>query len=149
MYKIAAITKISAVDMDSVLQVWESAVRATHDFLAEDDIQSLIPVVQRGVREIANLILVHAESGELAGFLGVEGVKVEMLFIAAEYRGLGLGRTLLEYAVRVYGVNLIDVNEQNIQARSFYQHLGFVVYARSETDSMGNPFPLLHLKRKN
>jgi putative acetyltransferase len=41
----------------------------------------------------------------------------------------------------------VDVNEQNPEARGFYERLGFTVVARSELDGTGRPFPLLHLRR--
>jgi len=43
----------------------------------------------------------------------------------------------------------VDVNEQNQQAVGFYRRLGFEVEGRSEVDSMGKPFPLLHLRKRN
>ncbi|MNN83835.1 putative N-acetyltransferase YjaB [compost metagenome] len=40
----------------------------------------------------------------------------------------------------------LDVNEQNAQALGFYLHQGFEVVGRSETDGMGQPYPLLHMR---
>ena len=34
----------------------------------------------------------------------------------------------------------------NGQACRFYQHMGFQVAGRDETDPMGKPFPILHLQ---
>lgn len=42
----------------------------------------------------------------------------------------------------------MDVNEQNAQARGFYEHEGFEVIGRSETDEQGEPFPILHMRLK-
>jgi putative acetyltransferase len=42
---------------------------------------------------------------------------------------------------------LVDVNEQNPEARCFYEALGFVVERRSPLDAHGLPFPLLHMRR--
>jgi hypothetical protein len=41
---------------------------------------------------------------------------------------------------------LVDVNEQNEQALGFYLRMGFEVEGRSELDSTGKPFPLLHMR---
>jgi putative acetyltransferase len=40
----------------------------------------------------------------------------------------------------------VDVNEQNPAACRFYEACGFVVEGRSELDSTGRPFPLLHMR---
>lgn len=74
---------------------------------------------------------------EPVAFMGIAGNKLEMLFVAPEERGKGVGRLLLRHAVEARGVREVDVNEQNPQARGFYERLGFRVCGRSETDGQG------------
>ncbi|MEG5438703.1 GNAT family N-acetyltransferase, partial [Enterobacter hormaechei] len=50
------------------------------------------------------------------------------------------------YAIAEFGVNEVDVNEQNPQGVAFYRHMGFEQVGRSELDGQGNPFPLLHMR---
>ena len=57
-----------------------------------------------------------------------------------------LGSLLLDHAVSEHGATLVDVNELNGQAVGFYEHYGFEVFDRSETDGMGDPFPILHMR---
>ena len=38
--------------------------------------------------------------------------------------------------IEKYNVNELAVNEQNPNAKGFYEHLGFKVYKRSETDEL-------------
>ena len=57
-----------------------------------------------------------------------------------------LGRKLFQYGMDRYGVSELAVNEQNPQARGFYEHMGFRVYKRTETDEQGGPYPLLYMK---
>lgn len=61
--------------------------------------------------------------------------------------GMGAGRLLLERATEFYGVTELSVNEQNPHAVSFYEHMGFSTYSRTETDAQGDPFPLLYMRR--
>jgi putative acetyltransferase len=131
-------------DRDALLDIWLRSVRATHTFLTEDDIQSLLPLVRGGLFEL-ELWVLCSESGEPVGFLGLSGAKVEALFLAPEHRRLGGGRMLLEHARRLKGPLTVDVNEQNPEAVRFYEACGFRVVGRSELDSTGRPFPLLHL----
>lgn len=125
--------------------VWERSVRATHGFLAEEDIVGMRPDVPNYIRGIAQLTVAH-EDDRAIGFAGVEDGSLEMLFIDAEARGRGTGKALLRHAVENQGVVRLDVNEQNPQARGFYEHEGFRVVSRSELDGEGRPFPLLHME---
>ena len=59
---------------------------------------------------------------------------------------MGIGRKLIEYGIKNYSINELTVNEQNLQAKGFYEHLGFRVYKRSETDEQGKPFPVLYMR---
>lgn len=90
-------------------------------------------------------LTVATVAGDAVGFSGVVDGKLEMLFIDDAYRGIGAGSALLRDALHGLPGLTVDVNEQNRQALGFYQRHGFVLRARSETDSEGRPFPLLHL----
>lgn len=129
-----------------LLKVWEASVRATHDFLGEADIAFLKPLILESYFDAVALRCAVDENGRALGFVGVAGDKVEMLFIAPELRGKGVGALLMEHAVKQQGACKVDVNEQNPQAVGFYRHLGFRTVGRSPTDGQGRPFPLLHLE---
>ena len=79
-------------------------------------------------------------------FAGVADDSLEMLFVAPDMRGWGVGGRLLRHAIEQLGVHRLDVNEQNPQARGFYEHEGFRVVGRSETDAQGGPYPILHME---
>ena len=82
----------------------------------------------------------------ICGFSGVASSRVDMLFVAPAYRGQGVGRRLLRYAINELNAETLDVNEQNLQALGFYLHEGFEVVGRSPTDGLGQPYPLLHMR---
>lgn len=131
---------------DELVGLWERSVRATHTFLTEQDIRSLSPVVGKAVKQIGKLLCIPDPEGKTLAFMGVEGDKLEMLFVDVQARAKGLGKMMVKYAIQRLGVCYVDVNEQNPQALGFYEHLGFRVFARSALDSQGNPFPVLHMK---
>jgi GNAT superfamily N-acetyltransferase len=82
------------------------------------------------------------------GFLGLAGDAIEALFLEPAHRRQGGGRRLVAHAQALRGGALtVDVNEQNIAARSFYEALGFEVVGRSSLDPTGRPHPLLHMRR--
>lgn len=148
MIKIENLNIINNKDMEEILDTWESSVRATHDFLSEEDIISIKPQVVEGVKYVSNLLCVRDENDVIKAFMGIHDFKIEMLFVSNESRGNGIGKRLVEYAIEVLNVNYVDVNEQNPQAFGFYKHMGFEVFKRSEFDEQGNPFPILHMKLK-
>ena len=140
---------ISAVGPDDyarVTEVWEASVRATHEFVTEADIAVIRPLVRDGLPQVPHLLCARERSGQVVGFIGVENEKVEMLFVHPAWRGQGIGRRLLTCAVTTLGASELDVNEQNPQALGFYLRMGFEVVGRSAVDSIGKPYPLLHMR---
>ncbi|MEO2816191.1 GNAT family N-acetyltransferase [Flavonifractor plautii] len=61
-------------------------------------------------------------------------------------RGNGLERLLVEYGMKHCGVKSVTVNEQNPEAKGFYEHMGFCVYKRTDCDEQGAPYPLLYME---
>ncbi len=136
--------------LGALTALWERSVRATHDFISAAEIEKIRPEARAGLEQIPVLLVClngGEDSSEPVGFLGVEGRKVEMLFVDPAARGRGIGSLLMREAAERTGADEVDVNEQNSQAVGFYEHLGYHVFARSETDDQGRPFPILHLRR--
>jgi len=88
-------------------------------------------------------------AADLVGFVGVADGRMEALFVHPSWHRTGIGRRLARHAVVELGATAVDVNEQNQQAVAFYVRLGFEFHGRSELDSAGKPFPLLHMRLRN
>ncbi len=131
----------------ALVDVWERSVRATHTFLSEQEILAIREFVPQALSGV-EMLVVALEGGVPLGFMGAEAGRLEMLFLAPEARGRGLGRLLLEEAIARYSVEELTVNEQNPQAVGFYEHLGFRTYKRTELDEEGRPYPLLYMRRE-
>lgn len=130
-------------DYNQIMTIWESAVRATHDFLKQEDFdfyKRMIP----GFFDHVDLYILYIEE-DIVAFMGISGDNLEMLFVSDKQRGLGFGKRLLEYAISRLRIKRVDVNEQNKQAIGFYEKFGFKVVGRSEKDSMGKGYPILHM----
>lgn len=132
--------------INQLLEVWEGSVRATHLFLSDSEIQNIKEYIPQALGGIAHLIIAEDEAGRAVAFMGIEDGTLEMLFISPEERRKGLGKRLLQYGVENYGVKRLAVNEQNPQAKGFYECMGFRVYKRTELDEQGNPYPLLYME---
>lgn len=140
------IVNISESEYPEVVEVWEASVRATHHFLKEEDIVYFKPLILNEYLKMVDLRGVKNEHQKIIGFLGVAEDKIEMLFIHPDARGKGVGKWLVEYALKQMKVTKVDVNEQNEQAVGFYEHVGFKTTSRSELDSLGMPYPILHME---
>ena len=141
----ATIRPATAADRDALLAIWKDSVRATHRFLTEADVEALTPEVRDIALVALELWVLEGDAGQPVGFMGLDGTKLEALFLAPSHFGRGGGQQLVEHARRLKGPLTVDVNEQNPAAVGFYDACGFRIVARSELDGAGRPFPLLHL----
>jgi len=130
-------------DYPTLVEIWERSARATHTFLSEKDIteirEAMIPVYFSNVD-----LYCIVDRDVIAGFIGLSGNMIEMLFIDDKLRGKGYGSRLLKHAISL-GADSVDVNEQNPLALEFYKAKGFHIISRDEYDMDGRAFPILHL----
>ena len=133
--------------IQQLLDVWERSVKATHLFLSDQEIQNIKPDVPQALSSVANLIIAENETGCPVAFMGIEDQTLEMLFIAPEERGKGVGKCLMLYGIEHYKIQKLAVNEQNPEAKGFYEHMGFKARKQSECDEQGRPYPLIYMSR--
>ena len=130
-----------------LVEIWRSAVRATHDFLSESDFLEIESHLVPAYFPAVSLLLAERD-GVVVGFAGVADHNLEMLFVDDTERGGGVGSALLRAAIERFDVQRVDVNEQNPAALGFYLSKGFTEIGRSEVDGDGKPYPILHLQLK-
>lgn len=132
--------------LPAIIAIWEASVRASHDFLTDGDIARLKPLVEKAAASVMTLVI--ASTNRPVGFMGVEGRKIEMLFLHPDYFRRGIGTALVRFALERFDVDAVDCNEQNIGALAFYERMGFKVTERKAIDDFGNPFPILTMRKK-
>ena len=132
--------------LEQLLAVWERSVQASHLFRSPEEIAEIKAYVPQALREVPHLIAAWGENGTPVAFMGIAGEKLEMLFLAPEERGQGLGKELFQYGVEHFDIREVTVNEQNPQALGFYEHMGFRVYERLDHDEQGKPYPILNMR---
>ena len=125
-------------------RLWEASVRATHHFLSEADICEIREFVPVALANIPCLVVAR-DGDKPVAFMGVDGCAIEMLFVSPVRRGMGIGRTLIQYGIANYDIETVSVNEQNPEAVGFYQRMGFSVFRRTDLDEQGRPFPILYM----
>ncbi len=132
--------------LEQLTGLWEKSVKATHLFLSAHEIEEIKKDVPQALREIPHLVIAVNDEGSPVGFMGTAGRRLEMLFIAPDECGKGLGKRFVRHGVDDLSVMEVTVNEQNPWAVGFYEHMGFKAYKRTDLDEQGRPYPLLYMK---
>ena len=125
--------------------VWEASVRATHHFLTEEAIREIAQEIPQALRDVPSLTVALDDHNQPVGFMGIAGHSLEMLFLAPEHQGKGLGAQLFRHGMAAHYIAQITVNEQNERALAFYLRRSYKVHHRTPTDDQGRPYPILHL----
>ena len=134
-------------DVPRALQIWRDAVDATHGFLTPEHRAEIDVMVAEQFLPNADLWLATDEAGRPVGFLVMDGVMIDALFVDPAVHGQGYGTRLLSKALELSPYATVDASEQATNALPFYLSRGFRVVGRSETDPQGSPYPLIHLAR--
>lgn len=116
--------------INKLSEVWEDSVMATHLFLSSAGIENIKKYVPQALKETEHLVIAKNMNNIPVAFMDVEDIKLEILFIKNSERGKGLGKSLLNYGIGNYNVDKLTVNEQNPNARGFYEHMVFKTYKR-------------------
>lgn len=137
------IRKTKKTDYPTLVKIWESAVRNTHDFLNVEDFNYYKENIPNYFEHVK--LFGYEVDGTLVGFMGISDENLEMLFIDHNSRGKGIGKKLIIHGIDHLKISKVDVNEQNLQAVGFYKHIGFQILKRSEVDGQGKEYPILHM----
>lgn len=129
----------------ALVEIWRSAVLATHDFLDDQDLSRIEAALASDYFPAVRL-RIAVISDRPVGFCGLSEAGIVMLFVDDSWRGRGIGSALLRDAIGTGGAAAVDVNEQNDGALGFYLAHGFEVAGRSPVDGDGRPYPILHLR---
>lgn len=81
--------------METLVELWEASVRATHHFLSDDEVRQIKTYVPQALNGAAHLLIAENEAGEPIAFLGTENHRLEMLFLSPEVRGKGIGKEIM------------------------------------------------------
>jgi putative acetyltransferase len=59
---------VTEIDYSEIVSVWEASVRATHDFLSEEDIQFFKPLILNQYLKAVSLACIKDIQGNIVGF---------------------------------------------------------------------------------
>lgn len=138
--------KANKGDYRSIIEIWERSVKNTHDFLSEEDFNFYKKIIPENLDSVD--LTLWSENDELVGFSGLDHRELVMLFLDPNFIGKRYGSRILTWLVDNEGINRIDVNTQNEQAKKFYLNHGFEIESEDAVDGFGKPYPITHLVRK-
>jgi len=141
-----SIRTASEADFDALTELWEQSARSSHAFMDDAEFVELKPRIRDLL--LPSMDVWVAESvGETLGFVGARGEHVELLYIAPEAQGHGIGRLLLGQLAEGEGPRSVEVYAGNSVGLSFYLSQGFRETRRDPTDAAGRAFAIVHLER--
>lgn len=138
--------KSDATDGPCAIDIWCRAVDDSHDFLSPADRQAIEQEVRSFLPQVPLNLAVDTASGQTAAFMFLHGGHLEALFVHPHFKDRGAGGLLVRHALAAHPMLTVDVNEQNMQARRFYEHQGFQPIGRSDLDGQGRNYPIIHMR---
>lgn len=135
----------TAADAPHAFAIWQAAIDATHGFLSPEDRIGIAAEVEALVGT-APLTIVGDEQGTPQGFMIFADGTIEALFVNPAAHGRGYGSALVAHALSIEPQARVDANEQASNALPFYEARGFVRIGRSDADSEGRRYPIIHLQ---
>lgn len=122
------IRKFETRDTERVMEIWLNANLEAHDFVPGDYWRSKYRSVREQILEAD--IYVCEEGKEIQGFAGMTEDYLAGIFVDKPYRGMGIGKRLLECVKKDYAVFSLNVYEKNQRAVDFYLREGLSVVSK-------------------
>ncbi|WP_265458353.1 GNAT family N-acetyltransferase [Enterococcus sp. HY326] len=119
---------ITSENLAELTDIWLKGNIEAHDFIADEYWESQLPLVSKLLP--AATLLVEERAGTIVGFLGLQENYIAGLFVLKEFRRLGIGQSLLDYAKTQHSQLNLSVYQKNTDARQFYQKNGFKLIAK-------------------
>lgn len=130
---------MQANEIESVMSIWlESTIKA-HDFIDKAYWQSHYDLVKD--EYIPNgETYVFLESNQVMGFISViDNHFIGALFVDNDHQGKGIGKKLIEKALKQYGTLTLAVYVENGSAVAFYKKMGFEVVIEQANEDTQKP----------
>ncbi|MGL4912833.1 MAG: N-acetyltransferase [Romboutsia sp.] len=131
------IRKIESKDIDKTMDIWlESTIKA-HDFISEEYWKNSYDTVKNVYIPMAEIFVYEDEDG-IKGFISIINNEfIGALFIATEYQGSGIGKSLIDYAIDRYKNLNLAVYKGNKKSVQFYINRGFKIVKEQVNEDSG------------
>ncbi|MHC5249978.1 GNAT family N-acetyltransferase [Enterococcus sp. LJL90] len=118
---------VTSENLAELIPIWLKGNIEAHDFIEREYWESQLTLVSKLLP--AATLLVEEQAGTIVGFLGLQENYIAGLFVLKEFRRLGIGQALLNYAKTQRSQLNLSVYQKNTGACRFYQKNGFNLIA--------------------
>lgn len=132
---ITTLSEVSAQQLDQIMAIWLASNLEAHDFVPASYWQENFALVKQLMPQ-AELTVVQVD-GKIVGFAGMQEDYLAGIFIDSAYRHLGFGTQLLTHLQARHAVITLNVFDQNLQAKQFYQRHGFHLAQKQFDEELG------------
>jgi len=112
-------------DKSAVISIWRDASALAHPFLTVEQLDQAAAMIRDQFLDIAETYIAE-HNGQPIGFVALMGNVVGGLFLLPQYHGQGIGKALMDKAVKAQGALQLEVFTDNPIGRRFYRSYGFV-----------------------
>jgi len=112
-------------DKSAVISIWRDASALAHPFLTVEQLDQAAAMIRDQFLDIAETYIAE-HVGQPIGFVALMGNVVGGLFLLPQYHGQGIGKALMDKAVKAQGALQLEVFTDNPIGRRFYRSYGFV-----------------------
>ena len=123
---------ITGPTLTTIAQIWLTSNLEAHSFIDPNYWQENFAAVKEQLAT-AELFIFNDTNDQITGFLGLSGDYIAGLFVAAKFRGEGIGQQLLTAAKTSQAKLTLSVYAKNDKAVNFYSREGFST-AKQEID---------------
>lgn len=122
-------------DCEKVMEIWLSANIEAHGFIRETYWRECYDRTAEAIEK--SEVYVAEEDGIIAGFIGLDGDNIEGIFVDADCRCRGVGKSLIDFVKERHTKLTLCVYEKNERAAEFYKREGFVPVRKKPDISTG------------
>lgn len=127
------IRKMKPADLNAIMEIWLSSNLDAHDFVGRQYWQEQLPAVRAAIQD-AEVYCYIVTNDTIAGFIGLTGDYLAVLFVASKYRQQGISSQLLVFVQGYHQQLTLDSYPQNQRAVAFYHRHGFVTSQQDATN---------------
>ena len=128
------IRKLNEADIDKVMDIWMKSTIKAHDFISKEYWQNNYNTVKEVYIPMSETFVYKDVQG-IKGFISVINNEfIGALFVDIDFQGNGIGKQLIDYAVRKYGKLQLAVYRENKKSVEFYINRGFKIIEEQIND---------------